>query len=296
MDSLSYLKRRTAILQRQYSHRPRYLAWRTLWVAFLALFKKSIPQIFQAQGPYRDQQLAALKILNEVDYVCKKKHLTYWLDFGTLLGAVRHHGFIPWDDDVDISMKRSDYERFVDIFNQHTRDKKLYASWHLSGGQIQVKHRLLSSVFVDIFPSDFCYKNMDKSARLTFSKHLKHIAKSASVHNAPLVQSLEQYTRLRNEIPGIVPNSAIKKPLVFYGIEFYHRSHPYNIFDYDTIFPLKEVEFEGAKFPAVAKPKEYLTEIYSNWQQIPSKLYAHSSEISQEEQALLHNYVHGENK
>ena len=300
MDSLSYLKSRTAALQRQYPHRPRYLAWRTLWVAFLALFKKNIPQIFQAQGAARDMQLAELRILREIDRVCKQNNLTYWLDFGSLLGAVRHGGFIPWDDDIDLSMKRNDYERFIGIFNQHTQDKNLSAQWCLTPGHpgvmIKILHNQLPFVSVDIFSSDFCLQTMDKQARLQFTKKIKSLSKRPRNYTTTSQQLRNDCRQATQKLLGSASTPGLTKPTIFYGIEFFHQAHLYNAFDYDTIFPLKEIEFEGEKFPTVAKPKEYLTEIYSNWQQIPPKLYAHTVQISEEEQALLHNYVHGENK
>ena len=68
-----------------------------------------------ADTPLRQAQLVMLRMLKIIDYICRKHNLSYWVCSGTLLGAVRHKGFIPWDDDLDICMIREDYEKFTQI-------------------------------------------------------------------------------------------------------------------------------------------------------------------------------------
>ena len=69
-------------------------------------------------GDLREIQLRLLDILTDVDRFCRSEGLRYSIAYGTLLGAVRHKGFIPWDDDVDILMPRPDFERFIASYGQ----------------------------------------------------------------------------------------------------------------------------------------------------------------------------------
>ena len=66
-----------------------------------------------------------VKILLNIDSICQKHRINYWIDFGTLLGAVRHNGFIPWDDDIDITMPREDYNRFLTVAQEELGDDYL---------------------------------------------------------------------------------------------------------------------------------------------------------------------------
>ena len=86
----------------------------------------------KAHGDLRLIQQAGLVLLKKVDRICRENNLTYWMDFGSLLGAVRHKGYIPWDDDLDISMLREDYDRLLSLLDKElTQD-----GYHYSTGDI----------------------------------------------------------------------------------------------------------------------------------------------------------------
>ena len=70
----------------------------------------------KAEGTLRLVQEAEAGFLDLFQKFCEENNLRYWIDFGTLLGAIRHKGFIPWDDDIDIAMPRDDYERLISDF------------------------------------------------------------------------------------------------------------------------------------------------------------------------------------
>ena len=72
-------------------------------------------KIFSEDKNVAAAQKVMLEILVEIHRICVENDITYWLEAGTLLGAIRHKGFIPWDDDCDVSMPRKDYERFLQI-------------------------------------------------------------------------------------------------------------------------------------------------------------------------------------
>ena len=74
----------------------------------------------------RKLQLVELDILKEFDRICKKHSLKYTLCGGTLIGAIRHDGFIPWDDDIDVAMERDEYEKFIKIQEKELNRKKYY--------------------------------------------------------------------------------------------------------------------------------------------------------------------------
>jgi lipopolysaccharide cholinephosphotransferase len=119
----------------------------------------------------RSVQLIELRILKILDHICIRHNLTYWLDGGTLLGAVRHGGFIPWDDDVDIVMPRRDFDRFIEVARlELPGDLEIDAATTTADNDYNVPCRIRDrysrivdtqsavhrqrGLFIDIFPSD----------------------------------------------------------------------------------------------------------------------------------------------
>ncbi len=119
-----------------------------------------------------DVQARELGILKLINQICSRHHITYYLAYGTLIGAIRHQGFIPWDDDVDIIMTREEYERFfavrdelgLDYLVQDWRTTPDFWSFHPKVRQVRPKPYLESTLtgttennglFVDIFLLDY---------------------------------------------------------------------------------------------------------------------------------------------
>lgn len=133
----------------------------------------------------RKVQMAQLEIAKEIRRVCDENNIQYFLCFGTMLGAVRHQGFIPWDDDMDLGMLRSEYERFLEIAPSKLKPEYFLQTWYSEPGyplpfaKVRKRNTLYlegksgrlkeNGFFVDIFPFDY-HPVTDEQRQTTIKK------------------------------------------------------------------------------------------------------------------------------
>lgn len=239
--------------------------------------KIDITKVPQAQGLLRDIQLANLALLKELAYVCEKNNFKYILDAGTLLGAIRHKGFIPWDDDIDILMFREDYEKIVSTFKNTTRNSDIYAEYHRDKDTnsqyfIKIKHKKCPFLGVDIFPLDSYGKHLSLKEQLIATNKICKILKHLKKEIDPNISNKETKTILTKTMKeNILLSSTNENGDFVYGVDFAHKLKNWFL-DRDIVLPLRKIQFEDSKYTTVNKPKEFLKNIYGDYMKYPKKM------------------------
>ncbi|MBR0069014.1 MAG: LicD family protein, partial [Synergistaceae bacterium] len=125
-----------------------------------------------------------LEILDVVAKFCDEHDIKYWLCYGTLIGAIRHKGFIPWDDDIDIAMLRPDYEKFMELFNKHNTRYRFSCSendpdFPRYWGRVSDTNTVLidsdfwkTHIYVDIFCWDHAPDDVKALKKMFLRKHI----------------------------------------------------------------------------------------------------------------------------
>ena len=239
--------------------------------------KIDITKVPPAQGLLRDIQLANLALLKELAYVCEKNNFKYILDAGTLLGAIRHKGFIPWDHDIDILMFREDYEKIVSAFKNTTRNSDIYAEYHRDKDTnsqyfIKIKHKKCPFLGVDIFPLDSYGKHLSLKEQLIATNKICKILKHLKKEIDPNISNKETKTILTKTMKEkILLSSANENGDFVYGVDFAHKLKNWFL-DRDIVLPLRKIQFEDSKYTTVNKPKEFLKNIYGDYMKYPKKI------------------------
>ena len=237
----------------------------------------------------RDLQLRELEILQAIDAVCRRHDIPYWLDSGTLLGAVRHGGFIPWDDDVDICMPLSEIPRFIEKA-QKELPKDFFVQTQQTDPTVRTPYPKVrdrrslivepaddftlpyqKGLYVDIFPV-IDYPHIP-------SKLIRRLARGYGRANSIL--SRQHYYSLRSvaELFYFGAKRALFKT-AWCLLKMLCGTGPYlgtviacsgngNMQRRAQLYPLSTIAFEGMEFPCPADNDAYLRDLFGDYMQLP---------------------------
>jgi len=236
-----------------------------------------------APNELRGCQLVMLRLLRIFDAICTELGLQYWLEGGTLLGAVRHGGFIPWDDDLDVAMLNRDYERFLheapcylpeDVFLQHKGSDQdydipfaklvdRYSLIELHNGK---ENRALSGIFIDIQSMDL-FTDRQKAARtLLWALHGDYGRPDPSRAALTVFRTAARLSFFDRALDSFCAYGAPK--WLAYDLSF-QRWWPIFL-TIDAVFPLQTIQFEGYTFPAPREIDTYLRVQFGDYMTLPS--------------------------
>lgn len=250
----------------------------------------------------RDAQMLMVEILKEVHEICEKHGLKYFLDAGTLLGAVRHKGFIPWDDDMDIGMLREDYEKFLEIAKKELPDylflqtfetddkydiyqvpcKIRYNDTILIEKGIAENSEMHNGIYIDVFPYDSLpkKKSIYKLQRTLSYNILKSFVRirekpeKLSIKNRitftfyKAVRALFPYKRRKKFFDFLISWNDVNSPYMGYGLDTIWSEYIYKKEDY---FELQKLEFEGNYFYGPKNSHAILTQLYGDYMTLPKE-------------------------
>lgn len=262
---------------------------------------KALRQRFNPDGSVlRRQQMRMLELLLELDRICKKHGLKYWLIGGTLLGAVRHKGFIPWDDDMDVQMLRPDYLKLMDIMptelpptmaiqNRKTDVNYFYQYAKLRDRRSHIEEAVgydrvfkEQGIFIDIFPIDRHPKWLQRLSMDTIG-HSYKILKRKNLTDSQAMRRVRQLVcfneRLVYPLFRFISQLTGGPYLDAFGV-------PYIVpRDINDILPLSEMTFEGHLLPVPHDSNKVLREQYGDYMRLPNidSIAPHVSKITIED-------------
>ena len=243
--------------------------------------------------PLRQTQLILLRLLRIFDRICRKNNLRYWLDSGTLLGAVRHGGFIPWDDDVDVVMPLDDFRKFKslpddefpkDVFLQTEKtDIDFICPWAKLRDRFSYieeaegPYPYSQAASIDIFPVVFITDAQHKS-RNWFGFLPPYNQKPERI-----VKHLHLKSKVRIIVQGNIQRLFILLLKIPFIMKFFEKKYSKGDKEWEKmppirwnkrykdedIFPLSTIFFEGVEFSCPANPHNYLTNLYGDYMTLP---------------------------
>ena len=249
----------------------------------------------------RQLQNALVEILEYVKRVCEQNDLQYLLIGGTALGAKRHEGFVPWDDDIDIGLPRSDYEKLVTILRKQNNGYILQDEYNepnyfcpfvkvrkegtIFKEKISVGLYKNNGIYIDVFPIDTLssrssLKTIISMWNIKLLNHALRFRYCRSIYNrGAMLSKLKDWVLY---IPfALIPRDCLlnmlKKNMTAQNKE--EKKYAANfagtnkiekeIMDYSTFFPVREIMFEGHLYPCPRDIDVYLRNLYGDFMKLP---------------------------
>lgn len=235
-----------------------------------------------------------LNILDHFTKFCEENDIRYWILAGTLLGAVRHKGFIPWDDDIDLGMLRKDYDKLIQIYDNNASQYKFYTvennkEYCYPMGKVFDDNTILYemgrengykiAVYIDIFvyddaPDDraIVKKMLNKRNRL---RHIRTL-QTATVHSGNIIR--RSLVTVACKVLKLIPQRLLVEEMVK-NAKQYSGGNMQWICDFLDDFPVTidkkwaeefiELEFEGRKLMAIKEYDKWLTLNYGDYMKLP---------------------------
>ena len=269
-------------------------------VGMTSIDNEALRKRFNPEGSLlRRQQMRMLDILLEVDKICKQHDIRYWLSSGTLIGAMRHNGFIPWDDDLDIEMMRSDYLRLMEILPKELPDWLALQNsdtdpnyFYFYAKMRDKRSRMLEQngydrlwqeqgIYIDIFPMEQHPIWLHKLTEKTVG-HMYKIWRT-STDDEKAIKSVRKIFNFNNNLlfpclrAILSPFTSQLSPLITSGMGIPFHNPRYA----EEIFPLTTHEFEGYQLPVPHDADAHLRHIFGDYMQLPdlNKLAPHVGKL-----------------
>ena len=228
-----------------------------------------ITKVKPATGTLRDLQLCDATFLAIVDKILQKNNLQYWMGWGTLLGAVRHKGFIPWDDDLDICMLREDFEKALNLLPSECEQVGLKFHERDAMGWLGIGYTH-GGLWVDIFPIDSVQYNRNCADEATLKEQLREYNKYFAVSSADHRSKNEIMNSKEVIIKGLTNGETAD--IYFESMELNTRTVFYLP---SELFPLRRLDFEGYSLSAPNNPDAVLKQDYGDYMSFPREGVCH---------------------
>ena len=255
-----------------------------------------------------------LKIALEIKRVCDECGIRYFLYYGSLLGAVRHKGFIPWDDDLDIAMPRKDYERFIRVFADYVdKDKFFLENWYTENGfglsfsKVKLngttfeEHSIKNAdthkgIYVDVFPLDLLPDDaalIRKTEKKLLLLGKLYKFRQGYLPTNPNDKKQHFLSKIIGAVGKLIPGSTLRGMILREETRYNNDSHaactavlsgPYHcrdVFHKELIEDLLPVPFETEIMCIPAGYDKILTSIYGDYMQFPpveKRVFKHNPE------------------